>query len=276
MKLLLLLLSVLLAEISCSTSPTGRQRLMMVDEASMVPMAAESFSAMKAEEKISHNPAVNAYAQCVVQPLMQEAQQRYGIAATGWEVVVFDSDTVNAFAMPGGKVGIYTGLMDLAETPDQLAAVMGHEIAHVVAQHSAERLSTAQLTTLGVTAAGVALSENEHQQILMLALGIGAQVGVLLPYSRIHETEADQMGQELMASAGFDPAEAIRLWELMGKAGGSRPMELLSTHPDPENRAQHLQKLLATSQPLYQQAKAVGKQARCKVPPKPMTTVKNK
>lgn len=260
--------------ISCSTSPTGRSRLLMVDEASMIPMAAQSFTDMKEKEMVSKNAAVNQYAQCVVQPLIREAQQRYGLPTTGWEVVVFDSETVNAFAMPGGKVGIYTGLMDLAETPDQLAAVMGHELAHVIAKHSAERLSTAQLTALGVTAAGVALSHNDNQRAIMAAVGIGAQVGIMLPFSRVHETEADQMGQELMARAGFDPSQAIRLWELMGKSGGSRPPELLSTHPDPDNRARRLQQLLSTTQPVYQQAKQFGKTPSCKVPVKPMTTVK--
>lgn len=274
MKLFLLLLSILLMDISCTHSPTGRSRLMMVDEASIAPMAAQSFTAMKEKETVSKNVAVNHYAQCVVQPLMMEAQTRYGLPATGWEVVVFDSETVNAFAMPGGKVGIYTGLMDLAETPDQLAAVMGHELAHVIAQHSAERLSNAQLTALGVTAAGVALSDNDHQRAIMAAVGIGAQVGIMLPFSRVHETEADQMGQELMARAGFNPSQAIRLWELMGKDGGPRPPELLSTHPDPDNRAGRLQKLLSTSQPLYQQAQKFGKKPQCKIPPKPMTTVK--
>lgn len=274
MKLFSLLLSLLLLDISCTQSPTGRNRLLMVDEASMEPMAAQTFSAMKEKETVSKNAAINEYAQCVVQPLMMEAQNRYGLPVTGWEVVVFDSETVNAFAMPGGKVGIYTGLMDLAETPDQLAAVMGHELAHVVAQHSAERLSNAQLTALGVTAAGVALSENDHQRAIMAAIGVGAQVGIMLPFSRVHETEADQMGQELMARAGFDPGQAIRLWELMGKNGGSRPPELLSTHPDPDNRASRLQKLLVSTQPLYQQAQKFGKKPHCRIPLKPMTTVK--
>lgn len=274
MKIFLLLFVALLTCTSCTDSPTGRSRLLIVDEASITPMAAQTFSTMKEKETVSNNVKVSQYAQCVVQPLMLEAQNRYGFSAQGWEVVVFDSDTINAFAMPGGKVGIYTGLMDLAETPDQLAAVMGHEIAHVIAKHSAERMSNAQLTALGITAAGVALSDNDHQRAIMAAIGIGAQVGIMLPFSRTHETEADQMGQELMARAGFDPAQAIRLWELMDKAGGTRPPELLSTHPDPDNRAVRLQKLLSTAQPLYQQAKQFGKKPQCNIPSKPMTTVK--
>lgn len=259
---------------ACTESPTGRNRFLMVDDASIAPMAAKSFSEMKEKQKVSQNDAVNRYAQCVVQPLIMEAQIRYGLSSSSWEVVVFDSDMVNAFAMPGGKVGLYTGLMDLAETPDQLAAVMGHELAHVIAKHSAERYSTAQLTALGITAAGIALSDNENQRAIMAAIGIGAQVGIQLPFSRVHESEADQMGQELMASAGFDPAQAIRLWELMNKKGGARPPELLSTHPDPDNRAMRLQQLLTTTEPLYQQAQKFGKKPVCKVPAKPMTTVK--
>lgn len=269
-KLLLLVLS--LSVMACATSPTGRSQLMMVDDATIAPQAALSFEQMKKEEKLSTKAAVNSYVQCVVDPLLYEARQQYQNLPSNWDVVVFDSATVNAFAMPGGKIGVYTGLVDLTENPSQLAAVLGHEIGHVMAHHAAERMSTAQMSVLALTAAGVAMENNKDQAAIMAALGIGAQVGIQLPFSRVHETEADQIGQELMAKAGFDPAEAIALWELMGKNSGARPLELLSTHPDPANRAKRLNGLLSKTAPLYQNAITTGKRRHCVMPKKPTTT----
>ena len=266
------LLMFCLVTAACATSPTGRRQLMMVDDSSIAPQAALSFEQMKKKEKVSNKPAVSAYVQCIVEPLVNEAREQYPNLPANWETIVFDSDTVNAFAMPGGKVGVYTGLIDLTENQDQLAAVLGHEIGHVMAHHAAERLSTAQMTVLAMTAAGVALSRNQDQAIIMAALGIGAQIGIQLPFSRVHESEADQIGEELMAKAGFDPAQSIRLWELMEKGGGARPPELLSTHPDPMNRAQRLNGFLPQTEVMYQNALKSGKHPRCVMPKKPTTT----
>jgi predicted Zn-dependent protease len=257
---------------ACATSPTGRSQLIMIDDNRIAPQAALSFEQMKKEEKISDKPAVNQYVQCVAQPLINEAKLQYQNLPADWDVVVFDSKAVNAFAMPGGKVGVYTGLIDLTENQDQLAAVVGHEIGHVMAHHAAERMSTAQLTILAMTAAGVALADNKDQAAIMAALGIGAQIGIQLPFSRVHEAEADEIGQDLMARAGFDPAQSIRLWELMEKSGDARPPELLSTHPDPANRAQHLDSLLFQNKMLYEDAIKMGKRSRCVLPSKPTTS----
>lgn len=271
-KQVLLILGLCLGVVACATSPTGRSQFIMVDDSSIAPQAAMSFAQMQKKEKVSDKPAVNQYVQCVVEPLINEARlQDQSLPAT-WDVVVFDSKSVNAFAMPGGKVGVYTGLIDLTENQDQLAAVLGHEIAHVMAHHAAERLSTAQVTVLAMTAAGIALSNNRDQAAIMAALGIGAQVGIQLPFSRVHESEADQIGQELMASAGFDPAQSIRLWELMEKNDDDRPPELLSTHPDPANRAQRLESLLFQSRMTHENAVKMGKRPRCVLPPKPTTS----
>jgi len=273
-KLLTAILCLSLA--ACATSPTGRKQFMMVNDSSIAPQAALTFEQMKKKDKVSDKPAVNQYAQCVVQPLINEARAQYPNLPEHWDIVVFDSDTVNAFAMPGGKVGVYTGLIDLTENQDQLAAVLGHEIGHVMAHHSAERLSEAQLTILAMTVAGVALSHNNDQAAIMAALGIGAQIGVTLPFSRVHESEADQIGQQLMAEAGFDPAQSIRLWELMEKSGGDRPPELLSTHPDPANRMQRLNDFLPATQLTYENALKAGKHPQCVMPQKPTTTVVSK
>jgi len=267
-----ILFFVCISLMACATSPTGRKQFMMVSDDSIAPQAALSFEQMKKKEKRSDRPEVNEYVQCVVQPLINEARAQYPNLPENWDIAVFDSDTINAFAMPGGKVGVYTGLIDLTENPDQLAAVLGHEIGHVMAHHSAERLSEAQMTVLAMTVAGVALANNRDQATIMAALGIGAQVGIALPFSRVHEAEADQIGQQLMAEAGFDPAQSIRLWELMEKSGGSRPPELLSTHPDPENRASRLSGFLPANRTVYEDAVKMGKHPHCVMPTKPTTS----
>jgi len=276
MKTVLCVCLVFLGIASCTTSPTGRSQFLMVDDKTLAPQAAESFEKMKEQEKVSTNKRANDYVQCVVQPLIEEAKYRYDYLPDSWEVVVFDSESVNAFAMPGGKVGVFTGMIDLAENQDQLAAVVGHEIGHVVAQHSAERVSTAQMTVLAMTAAGVALADTKEQAMIMAALGLGAQVGIQLPFSRTHESEADYIGQELMARAGFKPAGAVELWKIMDKEGGARPPELLSTHPAPQSRAMKLSQNLPQMTALYETAQSAGKRPQCKMPKKPVTTKKTK
>lgn len=271
MKKILVLLTCLGA-IACATSPTGRSQFMMVDDSSIAPQAAKSFEKMKHDEKVVERADVNNYVGCVVNPLLHEATSRYRTLPSSWEIVVFDSPTVNAFAMPGGKIGVYTGLLDITENPDQLAAVLGHEIGHVVARHAAERMSTAQVMAIGMAATGMLLANNRDHAAIMAALGVGAAVGIELPFSRTHESEADEIGQDMMARAGFDPAQSIRLWEVMEKKGGSRPPQWLSTHPDPENRAQRLEDLLQKTDPLYRDAIAAGRHPLCGSLKKPVTT----
>ncbi len=172
------------------------------------------------------------------------------IAAAGgnpdeWEVVVFDSKQLNAFALPGGKIGFYTGIMDLMENDDQIAAVMGHEVAHVNFQHSAKRAGRAAQTQFGLSAAQSALSVGNVASagLWMQALGLGAQVGNVLPFSRSHESEADRVGLRYMARAGYNPDEAVRFWTNMSQAKeGQAPAEFLSTHPSDATRIRALQK----------------------------------
>src|SRR5690606_15446664 len=137
-----------------------------------------------------------------------------------WEVQVFNDETPNAFALPGNKIGVHTGMIKLATTADQLAAVIGHEIGHVQARHGAERVSMNVLAESGQQLTAIAMQDNENAQIALAAIGLGAQFGVILPYSRTHESEADYIGLELMAKAGFKPEEAVALWQNMAKAGG--------------------------------------------------------
>lgn len=163
-----------------------------------------------------------------------------------WEFNVVDDPTVNAFCMPGGKVVFYTGILKVTQNEDALAVVMGHEIAHALAHHGNERMSQGLVAQLGLTSLQVALSQKPSQtnSLLLAAAGAGAQVGIMLPFSRKHESEADEIGLYLMAMAGYNPNEAAPFWGRMNKLGGGRPPEFLSTHPDPTKRSEKLKQLV--------------------------------
>lgn len=230
-----LLSTLTLSLIACSSSPTGRHQIIMFSDQQMNSLGAESFESMKKEQKISTDQKTIDYVQCVTNALLPYVEKQEGF--TTWEVVVFDSEQVNAFALPGGKIGVYTGLLKVAENQDQLATVIGHEIAHVLADHSNERMSQAQLANVGLQVTNATLNDSEYQGVAMAALGLGVQYGVLLPYGRTQESEADIVGLEIMAKAGFNPYQSIDLWKNMAKAsGGNQPPELLSTHPSHNTR----------------------------------------
>lgn len=228
-----------LALSACSSSPTGRQQVLLFSDQEMSQLGAQSFDSLKDQEKVNVDPNTNQYVQCVTDALTSTlgGDQNQG----QWEVVVFDSDQVNAFALPGGKIGVYTGLLDVAANQDQLAAVIGHEIGHVMAQHSNERLSRSKLTNLGLELSSFAISGTQYHAAAMAGLGLGVQYGVLMPYGRAQESESDIVGLRLMAEAGFNPSESVSLWKNMAKAsGGSQPPELLSTHPSHSTRINDL------------------------------------
>lgn len=167
--------------------------------------------------------------------------------AFNWDVSVIESDQANAFCLPGGKIAVYTGIVPIAQNQDALAAIMGHEIAHALLRHSAERMAQQKLVQLGSMAAGVAVSDMDPQQqrAVMAVMGAGTQYGVLLPFSRDHESEADEVGLMLAAAACYDPREAIGLWERMGQANsGQAPPEFMSTHPSGSTRIGHLKALM--------------------------------
>ena len=239
---------------ACATSPLGRNQLILVSDGEMSQLGAASFTEMKTKTPLSRDARQSAYVQCVAGAITREA-------GTGqqWEVQVFDEPkTVNAFALPGGKIGVYTGLLNVAKTQDQLAAVIGHELSHVLARHSAERMSE-QMAAQGVTQI-VAASTGVDPQ----AIGIAGTVFFTLPHSRTQESEADLLGLDLMARAGFDPNQAVELWRNMEAAsGGSAPPQFLSTHPANATRIQDLNNRLPTALPLYRQAKAAGKSPHC-------------
>jgi predicted Zn-dependent protease len=249
---------------ACATTPTGRRQLLLVPDSQMDALGQEAFEQIKQQENLSNDPAVNRYVQCVADALTSRVE---GDGDVEWQVVVFANDEmVNAFALPGGRIGVYTGLLRTAKTPAQLAAVVGHEIAHVLARHSGERVSQEIALGMGLEVLGAAMGNPQTRAAVMGALGVGAQVGVLLPYSRKHEAEADEIGQLLMADAGFDPRESVTLWENMAKAAGESPPEFLSTHPTNESRIKHLQDHLNEAQGIYREARQEGRTPNCKRP----------
>jgi predicted Zn-dependent protease len=171
-----------------------------------------------------------------------------------WDVAVIQSDEANAFCLPGGKMAVYTGLLPIAKNQNAMAVVMGHEIAHALLRHGSQRMAQQKLVQMGQMAAGVAMGgmDPQQQQAIMAALGAGAQYGLILPYGRNHESQADQVGLMLAAAACYDPHEAIPLWERMAQlGGGERPPEFASTHPDPANRIAHLQALMPQAEQYY-------------------------
>jgi len=249
---------------ACVTSPTGRSQLIFVSDAQMAELGVASFDQLKGEKKISKDAALNAYVSCVARAVTGSlSPSEY---QGSWEVVVFQDDSANAFALPGGKIGVFTGLLNVAKNQDQLATVLGHEVAHVIARHSAERVSqsqAAQLLASGAAAAGVVNPASAAGQVTLAALGLGVQYGVLMPYGRTQESEADRIGLDYMARAGFDPAQSIELWKNMQAAGGASPPEFLSTHPSHATRIADLQRRLPEAQKLQQQARAAGRRPSC-------------
>jgi len=248
----------------CATSPTGRKQLIMVSDSEMNKMGFQAFNEIKKKTSIEKDFKINTYVKCVADAVAAHAVDRTGVKT--WEVVVFRDDSANAFALPGGKIGVHTGMLKVAENADQLAAVLGHEVGHVISRHGAERVSQGMATQGGLLVADVVLGQtgNENRGLVLAGLGIGAQFGVLLPFSRKHESEADLIGIELMAKAGFNPEGSVALWQNMAAAsGGKAPPEFVSTHPANKTRINDLRAAMPTAMQLYQQAQAAGRVPKC-------------
>jgi len=244
---------------ACATSPLGRSQLKLVSDSQVTQMGVQAFTELKKEEKVVSSGSQVSRVQCVARSITAAVpKMNWNVPVpSSWEVVVFDSEDVNAFALPGGKIGVYTGLLKVATTPDQLAAVVGHEVSHVLAGHSAERVSQQVAAQVGV---GVAQAAGGSGQIV----GAGIQALILLPFSRTQETEADLLGMDLMATAGFDPASAVTLWQNMSKAnGGKQPPQWASTHPSNQTRIKNLNERLSRDRAVYQQAQSQGIRPGC-------------
>ncbi len=240
----------------CATVPeTGRKQLILMSAAEEAQMGVSAFNQIKKQEKISTDPAVNARIQRIGKRIAGAVGR--DLPNAQWEFVVFESDQINAFALPAGKVGVYTGLIKLAgANDDEIAVVMGHEVAHVSSRHGAERQSQAALIGLGGVALGVGTQDDKNREYYLLAYGLGSTLGSLA-YSRDHEREADVVGLGFAARAGYDPRAAAVFWRKMAaKESGARPPQLLSTHPATAERIANLERLAPSLMPTYEQARA--------------------
>jgi len=243
----------------CATSPTGRSQLMLVSPQQAISASREAYiqtlSPLQKEGKIDSNPAVTQRVRTVTGRIIYQAVKLFPASRTwDWSVkVIDDPEEVNAWCMAGGKMAVYTGLLlKLKPTDDELAQVMGHEISHALANHTAEKMSMVMATQMGMLGVALAAGDSKYSGLALSGGAMAAALAITLPNSRTAESEADAMGMELAARAGYDPQAAITLWDKMGKVGGPKPPQFLSTHPSPANRQAEL-KMLATKMMVYYQ-----------------------
>ena len=259
MSRFLIIVSVALALLAgCATSPTGRSQLILMPDSQMDQMGLQAFTSIKKETPTERSTSTNSYVQCVARAITREV-------GGSWEIVVFKDEDANAFALPGRKIGVNTGLLKVAENQHQLATVIGHEVMHVLSNHSNERVSQKFAVEQGLSLISAAASpQTGTGKTLMGLLGVGAQFGALLPYNRIQESEADLLGLDLMAKAGFDPRQSVKLWINMGRSGGGQPPQFLSTHPSHASRITDLQKHMPVALRLQDKARQMGKRPACR------------
>jgi predicted Zn-dependent protease len=247
---------------SCASVPvTERRGLHLVPDSELTTMSYQEYNNVLKKSKLSTDMAKVSMVRRVGQRIATASEQLLVEKGHGddirnykWEFNLIEDDkTVNAWCMPGGKVAVYTGLLFISQDENGLAVVMGHEVAHAIAKHGNERMSQGLLAQFGAIGLSVALAGNPGvtSDIFMQAYGVGAQVGFLLPYSRIQESEADHIGLILMAKAGYDPRGAVVLWQRMNAKGGARPPEFLSTHPAPESRIRNIESLIPEAMQYY-------------------------
>lgn len=252
---------VALALSACSSVPvTGRRQLNLIPASQMNSMSFQQYSDFLKQNKLSTNADQTAMVKRVgqrIQGAVEQFSRQKGFAdrlqGYAWEFNLVESKDVNAWCMPGGKVVVYTGILPVTQNETGLAVVLGHEIAHAVAEHGNERMSQGLIAQFGGTALSVALRDKpqQTQQLWMTAFGVGAQYGALLPFGRKQESEADHLGLIFMAIAGYDPSEAVTFWQRMAATGGAKPPEFLSTHPSDATRIADIKKELPEALSYY-------------------------
>ncbi len=248
MKKYTLFLLILLGVSACKTNPfTGQRTLNFYPNSQIFPMAFAQYDSFLEENKVVSGTSEAKMITQVGQRIASAAER--WLTANGypgylkdyqWEYNLVNDSTVNAWCMPGGKIVFYTGILPICQGETGVAVVMGHEVAHALADHGAQRMSAGTLQQLGAVAGNIAIQDPNKRNMFNQAYGIGSTVGVMLPFSRSHETEADRIGLQIMAIAGYNPEEAAELWKRMKAAGGQAPPEFLSTHPSNETRIQNL------------------------------------
>lgn len=247
----LALATVVAAALAACALPLG-------SESEMNTQGDAEFQKLRNKTPVSTDARQRAYVACVVDAIVRELPEPY--SDQEWEVEVFDSEEINAFALPGGNIGVFAGIFSVAGNQDELAAVIGHEIAHVTEKHALERYNREATTQIGVVGAAVATGTG---QAGMDAFGMAAQLGLTLPFSRGQESEADTEGLKFMAAAGFDPRKSVALWQNMQKKSKLGPPQWLSTHPSSENRIDELIAQFPEALKLYNEAQAAGRRPNC-------------
>lgn len=258
-----LIIALLLITISsCATSPTGRSQLMLVSPEQAISASREAYiqtlNPLQKKGKIDSDAATSARIKLITGRLIAQSIILYPHTRDWeWSVkVIDDPEMVNAWCMAGGKMAIYTGLIDKTEaTDDEIAQVMGHEISHALANHTAERMSITLASQLGLTGLAIATRDNNYGGAILTGSALAAALAITLPNSRTSESEADVMGIEIAARAGYDPRAAATLWQKMGSVGGDTPPQFLSTHPSPVNRQESLSALAKQLMPYYLEKK---------------------
>jgi predicted Zn-dependent protease len=261
-KLSMVIFALVFTAAACTTVPiTGRSQFNIVPDQQMLSMSFQQYDQFLKENKLSTDPAKTRMVKTVgkkisraVEQYLMENNLANEIRNYSWEFNLVESDEINAWCMPGGKVVIYTGILPVAQNDSGLAVVMGHEIAHAVAKHGNERMSHAMAVQMGGLGLSAALSSypQQTQELWMAVVGAGAQVGFMLPYSRLHEREADELGLIFMAIAGYDPNHAVGFWQRMSQQkAGAAPPEFLSTHPSDAARIQNIKELIPKAMTYY-------------------------
>ena len=255
-----LLIAAILSQ-SCSLVPlTGRRQISLVSDADMLSTSFVQYDQFLKENKVSTNTAqtnmvkgVGRRIQNAVVTYFSQNNLSQDLNGFAWEFNLIESNEVNAWCMPGGKVVVYTGILPVTQNETGLAVVMGHEIAHAVAKHSNERMSQALIAQLGGQTLATALQQKpqQTQDIWMSLFGVGVQIGAILPYSRLQESEADRLGLIFMAMAGYDPNASIEFWQRMSQNAGNKPPEFLSTHPSDENRIKKIKSEIQEAMKYY-------------------------
>lgn len=250
---------------ACASSPTGRGQLVLKSDAELAAEGTRQFALLREQMPLSKDPATVEYVACVTNAILDSMEEKYQYPKMYWELAVIERGDVNAFVMPGGKIAVFTGILGVAENQHQLAAVLGHEVAHVTARHSNERASQAMVAGFGIDVAAILLGGGYANQTRGAQQGVGTAValGVLNPFSRLQESEADIIGLEYMAKAGFDPRESVQLWQNMGEKNKTAIPEFISTHPSGETRIEDLVSHTPKALALYNEAKGQGKDPNC-------------
>jgi predicted Zn-dependent protease len=246
--------------VACAVSPTGRKQLMLVSPDQAISASKNAYiqtlSSFEKSGKLDSNPQTTERVRAITGRIIAQAIRLFPETSDWqWDIrVIDDPDSVNAWCMAGGKMAIYTGLIiKIQPTDDELAQVIGHEISHAIANHTAEKMSVAMASQLGLATVAAASSGSEYGNATLAGASLAAKLALQLPNSRTAETEADRIGIEIAARAGYNPYAAISLWQKMAKSGGANPPQFLSTHPNPANRMSTLQWLAPQMMPYYRQ-----------------------